>query len=40
MTKMAALLTVAVLALVACGGNGDGDGDDTAAGGTGEPTAE
>jgi basic membrane protein A len=40
MTKMAALLTVSVLALAACGGNGDGDGDDTAAGGTGEPTAE
>ena len=40
MTKMAALLTVPVLALAACGGNGDGDGDDTAAGGTGEPTAE
>ena len=40
MTKMAALLTVPVLALAACGGNGDGNGDDTAAGGTGEPTAE
>ena len=39
MTKMAALLAVPVLALAACGGNGDGDGDDTAAGGTGEPTA-
>jgi basic membrane protein A and related proteins len=40
MTKMAALLTVPVLALSACGGNGDGNGDDSAAGGTGEPTAE
>jgi basic membrane protein A and related proteins len=40
MTKMAALLTVPVLALSACGGNGDGNGDDTAADGTGEPTAE
>jgi basic membrane protein A len=40
MTKMAALLTVPVLALSACGGNGDGNGDDTAAGGTGEPTAQ
>jgi basic membrane protein A and related proteins len=40
MTKMAALFTVPVLALSACGGNGDGNGDDTAAGGTGEPTAE
>jgi basic membrane protein A and related proteins len=40
MTNMAALLTVSVLALSACGGNGDGNGDDTAAGGTGEPTAE
>lgn len=29
MTKMAALLTVPVLALAACGGNGDGNGDDT-----------
>src|SRR5215204_2763570 len=41
MTKMAALLTVPVLAMSACGGNGDGNGDDTAGGGgTGEPTAE
>ena len=41
MTKMAALLTVPVLAMSACGGNDDGNGDDTAGGGgTGEPTAE
>ncbi len=36
MTKMAALLTVPVLALAACGGNGDGNGDGT----TGEAAPE
>ncbi len=38
MTKTAAWLSMAVLALSACGGNGDGDGDGGAA--TGEATAE
>ncbi|HEX6577243.1 MAG TPA: BMP family ABC transporter substrate-binding protein [Jiangellaceae bacterium] len=40
MTKMAALLTVPVLALFACGGNGDGDGDGNGAGTTDEAAPE